>query len=366
MERLNDVGAPGQHQAVCATMIPRERLLRSLRGEPVDRPPVICPGGMMSMATTSAMWASGALWPAAHSDGHAMAALVLETQQETCLECLSVPFCMTVEAEALGCEMDLGAETVHPHVAAEALMDLADLERLPPFDPQRSGRAPVVLEALRILRGSSSAFPIIGAVVGPVSLAAMVMDAGLFMRFAIRDPSAAVRLVNRMEQVTVDFAIAQHAAGADCVMIAEPSATGEVLGERHFARLASPALTRVLGALRERDIPAILHICGDLRPIVGELRRLAAAVGGSRALSVDSMVSGRALRSHLPGCIAVGNVSAFLLERGPIPAIERAARRAARDFDIVSPACGLVPTTPAANLRALVSIVRETYGSQAT
>jgi uroporphyrinogen-III decarboxylase len=30
------------------------------------------------------------------------------------------------------------------------------------------------------------------------------------------------------------------------------------------------------------------------------------------------------------------------------------ARAAARDFDILSPACGLVPTTPAENLRAMV------------
>jgi len=347
-------------------MTSRERLLRSLRGEAVDRPPVICPGGMMSMATISAMRASGAAWPAAHSDGQAMAGLVRETQRETGLECLSVPFCMTVEAEALGCRVDLGTDTVHPHVAVEAIRDIADAERLSAFDPEHSGRAPVVLEALRVLLKAGLDYPIIGAVVGPVSLAAMVMDAGLFMRLAIRDPDAAARLIKRMEQVTLDFAVAQRAAGADCVMIAEPSATGEVLGERHFARLASPALARVLGALRERDIPVILHICGDLRPIVGELRRLAAAVSGPLALSVDSMVSGRTVRGDLPGFIGIGNVSAFLLERGPVSGIERAARRAARGFHIVSPACGLVPTTPAENLTALVSTVRETHGSHAT
>lgn len=333
---------------------PRERLLLALAGHPTDRPPVICPGGMMTMATQSAMRATGCSWPEAHSDAKAMARLVLATREETSLECLSVPFCMTVEAEALGCTVDLGNATVLPHVSAEALRDPGDLAELPSFDPARSGRSPVVLEALAILRAVNLPYPVIGAVVGPVSLAAMVMEAGQFLRLARKDPPLAEALISRMEDVTLGFALAQHSAGADCVMIAEPTATGEVLGGKHFGKLARPALCRILRALRETCIPTILHICGDLKPLLGEMRELVRMVGGPLAISVDAMVSGRTLRDGLPGCVAVGNVDAVLLERGAPATIEKVARAAARDFQVVSPACGLVPTTPAANLRALV------------
>ena len=341
-----------------SAMTPRERLLRALQREPVDRPPVICPGGMMTMATRSAMEACGAAWPAAHTDGRAMAAIVFATQKETGLECLSVPFCMTVEAEALGCRVDMGTATVLPHVAAEALSHISGLANLPAFDAERSGRARVVLEALRILAQSGMPYPVIGAVVGPVSLAAMVMEAGIFLRLTRRSPEAAQELVRAMERVTLGFALAQRAAGADCILIAEPSATGEVLGGAHFARLALPALSRILDKLRQRGVPAILHICGDVWPLLGPLCGLAAGHAAPLALSVDSMVSGRLLREHVPGCVCVGNVDALLLERGPVSAIERAARRAARDFDVVSPACGLVARTPARNLAALVEVVR--------
>ena len=34
---------------------PKERLLRSLKGEAVDRAPVICPGGMMNSAIVDVM-----------------------------------------------------------------------------------------------------------------------------------------------------------------------------------------------------------------------------------------------------------------------------------------------------------------------
>jgi [methyl-Co(III) methanol-specific corrinoid protein]:coenzyme M methyltransferase len=341
-------------------LAPRERLVLAVAGRPVDRPPAICPGGMMTMATRSAMRVGGAAWPRAHTDPDAMARLVLATQQETGLECLSVPFCMTVEAEALGCEVHLGTATVLPHVAREALGDIAQLHRLPAFDPERSGRAPVVLEAIRKLAAAATPYPVFGAVVGPVSLAAMIMEAAIFLRLVRRDPSAAERLIRAMEAVTLAFALAQRAAGADCVLIAEPSATGEVLGAGHFARLALPALSRLLAALRENLAPAILHVCGDLRPVLAPLATL-----GEFALSVDAMVSGRQLAEALPRAVRIGNVDAFVLQRGPLSAIEKAARRAAREFHVVSPACGLVPTTPARHLRALVQAVRDEDRSQA-
>jgi len=318
------------------------------------------------MATASAMRSSGCEWPGAHSEAAAMANLVLATREESGLESLAVPFCMTVEAEALGCKIDMGSSAVLPHVAVEALSSPGQVESLPEFDPKKSGRAPVVLEALGILRQASLPYPVIGAVVGPVSLAAMVMEAGLFLRLTRRAPDAAEEIISALEEVTLKFALAQRAAGADCVMVAEPTATGEVLGGRHFARFALPALSRILRALREAGIPVILHICGDLRPLLAELKHLSDSLGARLALSVDAMVSGNRLKEELPDCIRVGNIDAFLLERGSRSAIEKAARRAARDFHVVSPACGLVPATPAENLRALVQVVRSEHEPKET
>ena len=37
------------------TLTPKERLLKVLRKEPVDRPPVICTGGMMNAAIVEIM-----------------------------------------------------------------------------------------------------------------------------------------------------------------------------------------------------------------------------------------------------------------------------------------------------------------------
>jgi uroporphyrinogen-III decarboxylase len=116
----------------------RERLLRVLSGQPVDRPPVICSGDMMNAAitevTSSAVGAEAASdvvgsLPAAHADAELMADLAGQIQRATGFENLAVPFCLTVEAEALGSRVDHGSLSCEPTVVQEAFATLAAVTR---------------------------------------------------------------------------------------------------------------------------------------------------------------------------------------------------------------------------------------------
>ena len=102
-------------------MTPRQRLLTALDGGEVDRPPVICPGGMMTLASTEVMARTGFTWPGAHQDARQTAGLVRAVHEATGIGNVGVPFCMTVEAEALGSRIHLGSETVQPRVAQDPL-----------------------------------------------------------------------------------------------------------------------------------------------------------------------------------------------------------------------------------------------------
>ena len=53
----------------------KERLKKALHHEKTDRPPCICPGGMMNMITTDLMDKSGITWPEAHLNAEMMADL---------------------------------------------------------------------------------------------------------------------------------------------------------------------------------------------------------------------------------------------------------------------------------------------------
>ncbi len=81
---------------------PKERLLRVLSKQSVDRAPVICPGGMMNSATVDVIESLGLSFPKVHPDAGAMTRLSTAVEEKTGFENFGVPYCMTVEAEVLG------------------------------------------------------------------------------------------------------------------------------------------------------------------------------------------------------------------------------------------------------------------------
>ena len=62
----------------------KERLKKALHHEKTDRPPCICPGGMMNMITSDLMDKAGIYWPEAHMDAAQMAGLAEASYKSCC------------------------------------------------------------------------------------------------------------------------------------------------------------------------------------------------------------------------------------------------------------------------------------------
>ena len=63
----------------------------------------------MNSAIVDVMDKHGHVLPEGHSDPKIMTALAQDVQQDTGFENFGIPFCMTVEAEALGSAIDFGS-----------------------------------------------------------------------------------------------------------------------------------------------------------------------------------------------------------------------------------------------------------------
>ncbi len=328
-------------------MTPRDRLRRLLRGEEADRPAVLCPGGMMSMAVTEVMAAEDARWPESNFEPDRMRRLALAMQRETGFDSVALPFCMTVEAEAYGATIDPGNEVTQPKVKG-ALLPADGAGDLPEPD-FASGRAGIVAGELRRVRDECPDLAVIGNVVGPLSLLGMLADPLQMLRWVRKRPDVLHRHLQALTGHLVEFGRRQVEAGVDAVCIADPTATGEILGGPGFAEFALPYLARLASNIRDSSASVMLHICGDVRHIMSQLRRLR-----PDAMSFDSVVDLVALRRTDPPWQVMGNLSPFLLEAGPVDLI-RAQCRVLRDggVPLIAPACGVVPTTPLAHLRAV-------------
>lgn len=330
-------------------------LVAAVHGDRPERPPCICPGGMMNMLTAEMMDRCSASWPMAHIDAEEMARLAAFPFENELFDNIGVPFCMTVEAEAMGAQVDLGDKYTEPRVSVYAISSVEDWKKLSVMD-LTSGRRKVVLDAIRILAAAHPDAAIVGNLTGPISTASSVADANSFYRELRKKKEAAHAMMEFVTEQLVAFGKAQIDAGARFIAISDPSGTGEILGPKLFEEYALPALNRICEELRPLCDGVIVHICGQLHSIYPQLALLK-----SDTISVDAIVNVRELRENVPGKSIMGNVSTFALAGGKETVIRNLCRSClASGVDILAPACGLGTTSAVESIAIMMKCAKET------
>lgn len=336
------------------SLTPKERLLRALRREAVDRPPVICIGGMMNAAIVEIMKETGHTLPQAHFDDGLMADLAADVQEFTGFENLGVPFCMTVEAEALGSRIDFGSLSCEPKIAAEAFPSVSRFVFPGLSGLNGTGRLKTVMKASARLREAYPNVPLVASLTGPISTAASLVDPMTFLKELRKNREGSHRVLKHVTDFLGLYAEKLYDSGADVIGIGDPTATGEILGPAMFEEYAVPYLNQLIDHVHVLGAPVIVHICGRMNKV----RHLIPRLRGD-AVSTDAMVNLRRLKEDFPRLTTMGNLSTYLLEFGtPAKVAHRTETLVARGIDIISPACGLSTSTPLENIRALTLTVK--------
>ena len=329
----------------------KQRLENAFSGLKNDRPPCICPGGMMNMAVRELMEFSGAFFPDAHTDPDVMANLAKSAYDAKCFENFGVPFCMTIEAEEMGAKVDLGNMMYEPHVKEYAINSADEWEKLTDLNLD-SGRCRVVLDAIKILKKDNGNVPVIGNIPGPVSVASSVIEpADCYKGFSRKNDNSHKMMLFVTNQL-IKFAKAQIAAGADVITISDPSGTGEILAPRLFDEFTIQYVNLLIEELKADypDTPVIVHICGRMHKVYGLIQKLKCD-----AFSFDSFVNLKDARRHLPNHVIMGNVSTYTIEYGhPDKVYDITAAAIRNGTNIVAPACGLGNGSPLGNLQAML------------
>lgn len=314
----------------------------------------------MTMASREVMVRTGCRWPEVHRDAEKMARLSIAMHHETGVENLGIPFCMTVEAEALGGEVEDGDEVTSPHMVNYPLSSVREWRNLKGLNPREDGRLPVILTCTGIVKKMVPETAVIGNLVGPLSLAGSLIDAALLLKALKREPKEVHDFFVFLTDNSIRYGEALVKSGADVIMISDPSATGEILGPKMFREFALPYLNKMITCMHALNRPVIVHICGNVNPICESLKWIT-----SECISVDSVVDIRDLKDKLPEKRFMGNVCTGLLQNGPPSVIHRVSRRLLYlGIDILAPACGLSSRTPVEHIKAMAEVVKKAVDSE--
>lgn len=329
-------------------MTPRDEVLSALKGESVGKVPA---SSVTQIGIVQAMEKVGASWPLAHSDPEKMATIGTSLYKLAELKTARIPFCLTVEAEAMGAGIDIGLINKQPSIRKHPFVT-ADEVVLPPDFLQRA-RIPTVLAATRLLKKTASDLPVIVGTTGPFTLAGHLIGIEKYLLWTIKDRNSVIKVLDMANKACIEYTKAILDAGADVVSISEPSASPELLSPKDFASLVKPELTETANLINSRGAIGVLHICGAAQKIIKDM-----AATGFPALSIEEkvdIVQARQMIGAKP--TLVGNVSAArtLFSGTPDAVREEAKKAIANGINVVAPGCGIAPGTPLDNVKALVS-----------
>jgi uroporphyrinogen decarboxylase len=333
-----------------------ERVMASVRGEPPDRVPVI-----PQITYTTAQLTGVGLVEALHSPEKTAKAL-LAGQRELGYDAIYAGWesSFNLLAEAMGCTMRYPEDDV-PQVTGHIVKDSSDLDKVLIPDPASSGRIPIHLETVKLVKAEiGDTVPIFCYIPGPFTLAGQICGVNRLMIATIRDTQFVKDLTKITTEASMRYVEANIHAGADVIVAADPTASASLISPDMFKTLASPSLEKVLDIAIDKGVVPALHVCGQTSPIL-ELM----CDTGAKILEIDHLVDlGKAKQQVGERVCLQGNIDPTdLLLTGTPEAVEQAVKNcieqaAAKGRFILSSGCEIPPAAPLANIEAMVSAAK--------
>jgi len=340
-------------------MTPRERVLSAMRLEKLDRPPVAI---FTQAATIGQMDKVGAAWPEAHKKAEAMAKLGTAQADMFGFECVRAPFCLTAEAERLGCKVQVEKKDAAPMIKEHPFHfdpmsgEYDDPSALmAPEEFLKGGRPAEAIKAIGLMKKShGKEFAVVAGNTGPFTLAGHMINTENMVFGMMMCPEEVAKWTAAINPITKAYSQALADAGADAIQMSEPSASTDMLAPDMFEGASGMYIKTGLATVKEAF--PVLHICGDTYPILDAMCET-----GVKGLSIEEKVDPFKAADKVGKKIAlVGNVGSVrpLFQGTPEEVKEAALKSAKAGFAVISSGCGIATATTNENMQALVDAIK--------
>lgn len=335
-------------------MTPKERVMAVLNHEKPDRMPCF---GANSTVTYDQMDKVQAFWPEGHDKGEAMAKQALAAYTVLGFDAVRVPFCQTFEAVALGCIRKPGkiqeVEGI-PGIDHPPPYKLDDTPEFPD-DFLTRGYIPELLKAVRILKEEvGDDVPIIAGTIGPFTVAGSLIDTVPLLKASFKSPEKMRPFLDIGEKAGTTLALALIDAGADMISVEDMTASPELIAPKTYRDYEMEYQRKQFDAI---PVPTILHICGNVDPIVEYMGQTHADI-----LSLEPKASAQLARRKCgPDMVLMGGVdtATTLFMKDPETVREGCEESITDGIQMLAPGCAVAPGTPTENLLAMLEVAKE-------
>ncbi|AEF96227.1 uroporphyrinogen decarboxylase family protein [Methanotorris igneus] len=273
-------------------MIPKERLLGVITGSGIDRIPAV------PLIGNFAGKISGYKVSEIARDGIKLAKAIEYTYKKMNPDLVTILTDLCIEAEAMGCELeyfDNDVPIVKKHVS---------LEEISIPDPEKDGRMPEFLKCIEYLVEKIGNEVFIGMCVpGPFTIAGNLHGTESMMMDLVMNPDVIKEEIKLATEASKLFINACMDRGA-IPLICDPIASGSLISPKFYEEFALNPCKEIVKEIHKRGLPAILHICGDVNPILELMVKT-----GADFLSVDANVNLKEMKEKVGKNVGIiGNI----------------------------------------------------------
>ncbi|MGI5964510.1 MAG: MtaA/CmuA family methyltransferase [Candidatus Methanomethylophilaceae archaeon] len=341
------------------TMTPRDRVLAAMKKEKLDRPPVAI---FTQSATVGQMDKVGAAWPEAHKSAELMAKLGAAQADVHGFECCRAPFCLTAEAERLGCVVQVDKKEASPMIKKHPFkFDPMSEEYDSPdglMSPEEfiaGGRPAEAIKAMGIMKKThGEKYAIVAGNTGPFTLAGHMVSTENLVFGMMMAPDQVTKWVEGVTPICKAYTQALIDNGADVVQMSEPTASTDMIAPDMFEDASGKYVTEALASVKNGF--SVLHVCGDTLPILEMM-----VATGVTGISIEEKVNPFKAYEHVGGkTVLVGNVGSVrpLFQGTPQEVMEKTKESVEAGFNVISSGCGIAAETSDENMLAMVKAVK--------
>ena len=198
-------------------------------------------------------------FPEAHTNSRDMSILAKAIKNHTQASICIVPFCTTVEAEAMGGKIKLGDSKTGPRVEAYIFESLEALNKLEKMDLTR-GRIKEVLDSVEKLSNEGEVVAL--NVEGPFTIISSLIDPMYFYRGLRKNKEAMEVFIAKIEDVIVEYILEGIRRGAKIISYGDPVGAMDIVGPLVYESVSGKSTYNILKKLEGNLGTSIIHLCG--------------------------------------------------------------------------------------------------------
>lgn len=242
------------------------------------------------------------------------------------------------------------------------LCSLDEIDLLEDVDLSKDVRIQHSLESIKILKSyfGDEIFIRGNCDQAPFSLACSIRTPAAFMMDLLIDEPRALKLLSYTTKICNQFIQLMSSTGADMVSNGDSPAGPSMISPDMYSKFAAPFEKEIICTAHEKDVPYLLHICGNTDLILEQMAELGAdAVELDYKTSISRIYDVFSEKITLfgtidpSGVIALGTPNIVSTEVNKLLDLYEGNPRL-----VIGAGCAIPPTAPIENIQAFINTVR--------